>query len=315
MLPERVRSVLDRGVFSHVAVSTPAGPHLTPTVFAVAGDRVWVTTSRGTVKARSWRRDDRVSALVRAGDEAVSFVGRATWHDALDPSTWMRSALEAPLVALATARFTAKNARFFAGYAVDANRVPLAWTPPGRVFVELELERTALLERHRVVETWGDWPETRPSRTSFTRRRAGSGALDALPEDLRLALGEEGVGALAIEGEDGGAVLPVAWRLDAGALVAVATADAFAIAGATTAAPRVALTLDRPSSWRARFMLGAMVRGVGEVAALDRLTSGARAAREIARAASMGERAVVVTVRPARYVWWRGWHSGTVSAA
>jgi Pyridoxamine 5'-phosphate oxidase len=311
MLAPRVRSVFDRGVFCHVAVSTASGPHLTPMVFAVAGDRIWVTTSRGTVKARTWRHDDRVVGLVRAGEDAVAFGGRAIRHDALDPSTWTRSLLESPLVALATARFTTRNARFFAGYAVDANRVPLAWTPPGRVFVALELERTALLERGHVVETWGEWSHAVPSRSAFARRRASDGALIGLPADLREALGDGGDGALALAGAAGGAVIPAAWRLERGGLFAVVSKDAVALAGATTASPRVALTLDRPSSWRARHMLGAMVRGTGEIAVLDRLTSGVQAARALAH----GEGDVVVTVRPERSVWWRGWESGTVDAA
>jgi pyridoxamine 5'-phosphate oxidase-like protein len=310
MLAPRVRTVLDRGVFCHVAVETSSGPHLTPTVFAIAGDRIWVTTSRGTVKARTWRRDDRVTGLVRAGDDAVAFGGCAIRHDALDPSTWMRSLLEGPLVALATARFAARNARFFAGYAVDANRVPLAWTPPGRVFVELELERTALLRSGRVVETWGEWPDALPSRSRFSRPRS-DGALDGLPDDLRAALGDGGDGALAVRGGSGGAVIPATWRVERGVLYAVVSREALALAGPTTASPRVALTLDRPSSWRARHMLGAMVRGTSEIAVIDRLTSGAQAARALA----YGDGDVVVTVRPERSVWWRGWESGTVDAA
>ena len=54
-LPMPVRRLLERGAFCHVAATTPAGPHVTPMVFAEAGGRVWVTTSRGSVKARAWR--------------------------------------------------------------------------------------------------------------------------------------------------------------------------------------------------------------------------------------------------------------------
>ena len=47
-VPAPVRRVLEQGDFCHVAALTPKGPHVTPTVFATAGDRVWVTTSRGS---------------------------------------------------------------------------------------------------------------------------------------------------------------------------------------------------------------------------------------------------------------------------
>src|SRR6185503_20372879 len=129
----------------------------------------------------------------------VAFAGRATWHDALEPSSWARSLLEAPMLALATARFTAKNGRFFAGYAIDASHVPFAWTPPGRVFVELTLDRWALIRRDRVRETgWDDLsdrlPHDPPSRTSFRLRRAGAAPLAPLPVDVRTPLRSSGRG-------------------------------------------------------------------------------------------------------------------------
>jgi hypothetical protein len=155
-IPDPAARLLDAGEFCYVAASTPAGPHVTPMVYAVAGERLWVTTSRRSVKARAWRDDPRVAGLVRVGSDALMFTGTATTHDALSPRSWRRSLSEAPMLAVASARFTRKNARFFAGYAFDARKVPLAWTPPGRVFVELEIERTALLEGDG-LETWGDW--------------------------------------------------------------------------------------------------------------------------------------------------------------
>jgi hypothetical protein len=78
----------------------------------------------------------------------------------------------------------------------------------------------------------------------------------------------------------------------------------------------VALEVDRPSAWRARHMVGAMIRGQGEIAVLDRLTSGARSAAAVVRAAGVDPPAgaAVVRIRPSRFVWWRGWRSGTVAA-
>src|SRR6266545_4823840 len=121
-LPPEFERILERGAFCSIAAETRRGPHLTPLVFAWSDGRVWLTTSCGSVKAWAWR--------------AVTFTGRAAAYDVLDPSTWIRTAVRMPAVTAASVRFTAKNARFFAGYAVDARRVPLAWTPPGRVFVE-----------------------------------------------------------------------------------------------------------------------------------------------------------------------------------
>ena len=52
-----VQTVLDQGRFCAVATTTPRGPHCTPLVFASSGARVWLTTSRRSVKARSWKAD------------------------------------------------------------------------------------------------------------------------------------------------------------------------------------------------------------------------------------------------------------------
>jgi nitroimidazol reductase NimA-like FMN-containing flavoprotein (pyridoxamine 5'-phosphate oxidase superfamily) len=315
MLPPDVRAALDRGVFCHVAASTPLGPHVTPMVFAVAGGRLWVTTSRGSVKARAWREDSRIAGLVVAGLEAVAFAGVAARHDALDASTWSRSAREGPLVTLAAARFTRKNARFFAGYAVDAHRVPLAWTPPGRVFVELRPDRLVRFEEGRPVSGWpGDVGAVTVSGSErFRIAREGPPTLDALPGDVRRELGESGAGVLAIEGRDGPVALPARWTAEGASLFAVLPEDRLALADPAGTAPRVALEIDQPSSWRARDMLGAMVRGRGEIAAPNRLVSGREgAARVAARAGVDPDGAAVVTLRPDRLVWWRGWDTGTV---
>jgi Pyridoxamine 5'-phosphate oxidase len=314
ILSPDVRGVMDRGIFCHVAACTALGPHVTPMVFAVAGDRLWVTTSRGSVKARAWRDDPRVAGLVVAGSEAVAFAGVAARHDALDASTWSRSMREGPLVTLAAARFTRRNARFFAGYAVDAHRVPLAWTPPGRVFVELLPERIVRLDEGRPVRGWdGVGGGTVTGGARFRIARAGPPALDALPDDVRREFDDAGPAALAVEGRDGPVVLPARWTVEGASLFAVLREDRLALAGSPGTAPRVALEIDRPSSWRARDMMGAMARGRGEIVAPARLSSGAEgAARLAARAGVEPDDAAVVTVRPDRLVWWRGWDSGTV---
>ena len=313
--PTPVRRLLEDGDFCHVAAVTPAGPHVTPMVFAAAGDRVWVTTSRGSVKARAWRDDPRVAGLVRAGERMVSFAGTVATYDLLDPETWGRSLRDGPLLALASARFTRKNARFFAGYAVDAHNVPFAWTPPGRVFAELRIERSAVLEDGRVASVWGDWGVEVEGAARFRAVRAGEPPLERLPADVSGDLGASGDGALGLSTPDGPVVLPVRWLADGGAVYAVLPEETLALAGGGPTA-RAALQIDRPSWWRAREMVGAMVRGEGEIAVVRGLTSGGRSASAlVARAGLEPEEAALVRMRPERLVWWRGWSSGTVTVA
>jgi nitroimidazol reductase NimA-like FMN-containing flavoprotein (pyridoxamine 5'-phosphate oxidase superfamily) len=310
VVPAPVRAILERGAFCHVGARTPAGPHVTPMVFAAAGGAVWVTTSRGSVKARAWRADPRVAGSVRDGDRAVAFAGAVTTYDLLEPESWGRSLSHGPPLALAGARFTSKNARFFAGYAVDAHQVPFAWMPPGRVFAEIHIERSAVLEAGRVASAWGEWGDALEGVERFRAARAGDPVLSSVPGQ---PLGSEGVGALGLETAGGPVVLPVGWAAEGGGLYAVLPGETLALAEAK-GTPRVALAIDRPSTWRAREMVGAMVRGEGEIAVASRLATGARSAARIARLAGLEDAgAAIVRVRPASVVWWHGWTSGTVS--
>lgn len=312
-LPPDVARILERGSFCHVAAETSRGPHVTPLVFALHGGRLWLTTSRGSVKARAWKADPRVAGLVRAGDLSVSFTGDVRTYDALDPGTWGRSLAGAPTLTGAAARFTRKNARFFAGYAVDAKRVPLAWTPPGRVFVEIRPDRAAVLDGAGVAETWGAWERGLDSHPTFRATRAKDDPLAGLPEDVSGSVGRDGAGALAIQGPWGSVVLPVGWVVDAAGLFGALPAAFLELAGAEADA-RVALTVDHASWWRARNMVGAMAQGAGGFFVLDRLGSGARSAEtRVVLAGVDPEGAALVRIEPRRLVWWRGWSSGTVA--
>jgi hypothetical protein len=311
----QVVDVLRRGVFCHLASSTPQGPHVTPMVFAEAGGRVWITTSRGSVKARAWRRDPRVAGLVRSSGGSVAFTGTVRTYDLLEPTTWGRSISESPMLAIAALRFTRKNARFFAGYAVDAHHVPLAWTPPGRVFAEFRIERTAMTLDGRLSGTSGAWGNRAHGLDRFRALRAGADPLQRLPEGVRRDLGDGGDGTLALDGDEGLVVLPCSWTVDGSAIYAALRAEVLALAGVEAETP-AALGVDHPSSWRARAMVGAMIRGRGEVAAGGRLSSGAGSFERIARSAGIEPSGgALVRVRPSSVVWWRGWASGTVGTA
>lgn len=313
VVPAPVREILRGGAFCHIASSTRSGPHVTPMVFAVAGGRIWVTTSRGSVKARAWRIDPRVAGMVRA-DEAtvVVFTGSVTTYDLLDPQSWSRSVRESPLIGVAAARFTAKNARFFAGYAVDAHRVPLAWTPPGRVFAELRIERSAVLDDGR-VSAWGEWGDRVIGIERFRASRTGGAPLGGLPAAVRDRLGESGTGVLALQTDDGPVALPARWAVEGSALYAVLEAETLELAEPTTGVA-VSLEIDRASWWRARAMVGAMVRGDGEVAVIRELASGERSATRIVGLSGLDSSdAALVRIRPRSLVWWRGWASGTVA--
>jgi nitroimidazol reductase NimA-like FMN-containing flavoprotein (pyridoxamine 5'-phosphate oxidase superfamily) len=308
-LSTAVQTVLEQGPFCAVATSAPTGPHCTPLVFAYSGGRLWFTTSRRSVKTRAWKVDPSAAGLVRHGDLAVTFTGSATLYDALDRSTWGDAVAGATSIARATAAFSRKNARFFAGYAFDAKQVPFAWAPPGRVFVGIELARTALLDEEGVQEGRGRWAGTSVSHGTFRRSTKGDDPLAALPREVRRSLGAEGDGALTLIGDRGPVVIPVRWRADEHALFAAVPAETLALAVAGPDSP-AALTVDEASAWRARDMVGAMVQGTASIHVLDSLGSGAKIARALATEIDP-EADALVRLAPSRLVWWRGWSGGS----
>jgi hypothetical protein len=240
--------------------------------------------------------------MIRSGEEAVTFRGRARTYDALDPLSWPYAAVAGPRLVRAATRFSLKNARFFAGYAVDASRVPLAWTPPGRVFVGISAVSGALLDlvEGMIAASWGEWD----GEAEVTRYRRSLGhveprrALDLrVPRSVRSAIGNKGEGALALAGRSP-AVVPVRWRRVAREGTYEATLPrAFlelsgaAFGGRARAARGAALTVDRLASWRAAEMAGMLLQGEAETA-------------------PSGPGLALVRLRPRRVVWWQGWSTG-----
>jgi hypothetical protein len=303
-IPGSAREILERGTLCYLAVRTRQGPHLTPVVFAVDGGRIWLTTSRASVKARALRQDQDVAGMVRLGSRLVTFQGRARTYDAFDPLSWPSAAVAGPRLVRAATRFSLKNARFFAGYAVNARQVPLAWTPPGRVFVGIEVVAGGVLDvaQAEVEERWGDWSEG-PSQVSRGRRPPDTTtrALElGVPRAVRSVVGDRGEGALAAGGWP--AVLPVTWRRIARdrAYHAVLPRAFLELAGSRprnrTSPIRAALAVDRLAAWKAADMAGMLLQGDADTSTFE------------------DDRALI-RLRPRRVVWWQGWSSGTVTEA
>jgi hypothetical protein len=313
-LPAEVGALLEKGAFCYLAVRTHHGMHATPVVYAVSDHALWVTTARRSVKTRTWRADRRVAGLVRTEAGSVVFGGTVRPYDLLDPSTWMASAVSAHRITTAAVVFTRRNARFFAGYAVDARKVPLAWTPPGRVFARVQVERIALV-RESGTHTWGPFSPSRSaeSHPSFRSVKAPErAALDGVPNEVRDLVGSGGPAALAVDGHGGPVVLPAAWVLHQGWAYAVLPEAILRLAGVQADCP-ASLTVDHASRWRASAMTGALLQGTAAVFVVDGLRSGAGSASAIVRRAGLDPGgAALVRLRADRVVWWKGWSGGTV---
>jgi hypothetical protein len=318
-LPPSARRVLDAGVLCHLAVATSRGPHLTPVVYVLDGGRLWLTTSRTSVKAGAWRRDPSVAGLVLGTEHAVTFRGRVRTYDVLDPMSWPAAAVAGPRLASAATRFSVKNARFFAGYAVDARRVPFAWSPPGRLFARVELTAGRVLElaRGEVLDGWGEWPAgVRYEAASIQSGRRP--AVDRrVPRGVRTAVGTSGPGALALQARSTLSVLPVAWRrVDGGVYEATGSARVIGLSRADRRAP-AALTVSHASRWRAADMAGMLIQGSAQLFSPRSKSGGPSVRKRLEEGWDEGlvDNAVLVRLRPWRVVWWEGWTSGTVMAS
>jgi hypothetical protein len=214
-----------------------------------------------------------------------------------------------------------KNARFFAGYAVDARRVPFAWSPPGRLFAGIELLAGRVLDTETgdVLEGWGEWA----SGASYARAYAPLGrtrAIDSkVPAAIRSAVGTSGAGALALQSRAQISVLPAAWRRagSEGAFDAVIPQGFVRLARAGPR-PQAALTIGHAARWRAAEMTGMLLQGRAEIFSPTRVRGGAALLRRRVNAMvgeAKWEDPVLVRLRPARIVWWEGWTSGIVRAS
>jgi hypothetical protein len=255
----------------------------------------------------------------------VMFQGGVRTYDAVDPLSWPAATAAAPWLIRAGTRFTFKNARFFAGYAVDAGRVPLSWSPPGRLFARVTPETGWVLdEAGEVVESWGvvDTVPGARFRRSFHGLPRARGVDLGVPAKVRRDLGVSGPGALALDAVTGSAspiTLPVRWRR-------VAAEGVFDVAvprglsELTGAGPEsaAALAVDHASAWRASDMSGMLIRGTGALYAPGETRKGVAELHERIRLAGIRPDAVpdtvLVRLRPSQVVWWRGWFSATVAA-
>jgi nitroimidazol reductase NimA-like FMN-containing flavoprotein (pyridoxamine 5'-phosphate oxidase superfamily) len=317
-VPARAREILDRGTFARLAVSARRNLHLTPLVYAMSGERLWVTTARRSVKALAWERDPSVAGLVGDGADAVAFAGSVTRHDALDVTTWAGSIPRTREIVRASRAFTFRNARFFAGYAVDARRVPLAWTPPGRVFAEIALDRGVVIEDGAATSRWGTWPEA-PSvvvggeafETETPRARF---AFEGVPSPVIARLERGGVGALALRsGARRPVVLPVSFAIERGEVLITVSSELLGAAGGGPSF-EASLEVDAGSTWRARSMVGAFLAGSAEVFVPARVTSGRAAAlRAVEDIRAFAAEDALLRLHTERVTWWEGWSSGTVA--
>jgi hypothetical protein len=283
----RVTEVLDEAELLYVAVAARNGPHVTPAVFDVDGDRLWFVTPRRSVKARVIARHRRVGGLVQLGKWSVMIGGRAR---IVDPLTARGIFSPGRLLDLpfAAAGYLGRNHRHATGTIRDHEAPTLALS---RVLVSVDIRRLALLDAFSVVETWGRW-----SGADLLLRGAPptgtSPDLSTVPPGVRNLLSKDSPVVLGWQSLTSPLALPARWHAGDGELET--SGEAMVLAGGGSASP--ASVCAERSRYRLKSKEGLLLSGAGHA----RLADDGSVAR--------------VSLDARRTTWWKGEERHTIAA-
>ncbi|HYR62084.1 MAG TPA: pyridoxamine 5'-phosphate oxidase family protein [Actinomycetota bacterium] len=249
----RVREVLDDGDLTYLAVRSPRGPHVTPLAFGRQAGRLWLVTSRDSLKVRAISRDPAVGGLVRSGQRSVMWSGRARLVDPLTARGLGTNLLQLPL---AVTGYIVRNFREAAGVVWDR---PVPTLPITKLLITVDLDCVALLQGWSVVAAWGPWSRQDLLGRGTPPRRLPP-PLRAIPPALRqLLLEPDRPAVLGWQTASGPMAIPAVW--DQEQATAVASADAMVLAGASPRGPGC-LTVGR-GECHADAREGLLLRGSG----------------------------------------------------
>jgi pyridoxamine 5'-phosphate oxidase-like protein len=144
----RVLDIARRAPFAHVAVQTAGGPHVTPVLYALTPDRLWLVVQRATLKARVLAARPQVGVLLDAGTEGVAIRGVALLIDPLSPTGLLARAPELARAPCAVPSYLTRNAPELLAFPRD-----LGLRPPDIVFASIRIDELAVVERPAIGET------------------------------------------------------------------------------------------------------------------------------------------------------------------
>jgi hypothetical protein len=278
---------------AYLAVESPSGPMVTPLLFAVQDERLWMVMPRSSAKVAAIEADARVGLAVgRAGDLAV-VQGEAHLVDPLRPSALVSSLPEALLAPRALGRYLTGNLDHLAGILGGAGTGLLS----PRTVAALRPQRALVVRPGAPWWSAGTWPEgARPYTGGDGAPRPSRLPLDGVPDALRSLPSTAGPVVLGWTTTAGPVALPATWD----AAMATVQVDA-ALFAATGCLPqsRACVLFDGTEGTALDGKSGLVLRGRGSAAAAH----GAGA-----------DGAATVTVRTERLSWWHGTDSRSVKA-
>jgi Pyridoxamine 5'-phosphate oxidase len=288
-----VAALLAATPYADVAVATRRGPHATPAAFAAADGRLWVVSSRRTVRVRAIRRTGLASVLVRNGDRSVVVSGAAAVLSPWPPAEAAALAAGAIPATKAAILYTLRNLPIvLAGFAADLVTGAGDPTVYDRVLLGIEADRGVLLDGTEVLDTWGRWRHTAnpaPPRADHRAVPPLDDLLAGVPPVPAAALQRRDTAALGWLSPTGAVILPALGGVEDGRVLVSAAALDVVSAGSRSEACITVHDSDtaRPSGYR-----GVVLRGEGRVT-------------------RRGPRRATVSVQADRVSWWSGFRAGT----
>jgi hypothetical protein len=290
-----VEEIASEAPFAHVAVETARGPHVTPVLYALAGDRLWFTVPRGTLKARVLAKRSRAGILLQAGGVSVVMAGEAKLLDPLRPLSWASRPWESALAPLAIQTFSARNSRELLGFALDRSRMPAQSFPPNLLLAGYEPRRVAVVRGEEVESRRGRWRFEARKRGSPSAgaRRSSRGTLpplEGIPREVAELPRRRGPAVVGWPASGTPLALPAAWDPDSAR--AAVSGDLIALTGIAGEAA-ACIAFDAAEGHRPTGKRGVMLRGRGSVARGGNVTE--------------------VSIQPERVTYWLGFETGTIS--
>jgi hypothetical protein len=180
-LSDPVLSTLEEARQAYIAITSEAGPHVTPDLYAWSGDALWFAMAVTTLKARVLADDPRACVVVSAPGRSILLGGSATLYDPRRVLALGRKAGDLPRTARALTRFTVRNAPDLLAFMRDVASGRLGLRPPPlRVLARLDPDHAAVIQADAIVEGYGGWADA-ASTADLRQDPGGQPAVVALP--------------------------------------------------------------------------------------------------------------------------------------
>lgn len=298
---EGVASLLSGARVARMAVAGRRGPMISSQLFAAAEGRLWMISSRNSVRVRVIRRRPQVSVILRSGRRSAVVCGEAEILAPWGPVEALRLAFAAPAAAHALLGYATRNSTRMIGYLTDMLRIPppMEALPFDRVLIAVTPERGFVWSGVAVTDVLGEWPGSPDDDAAIHIE-----ALPVPPLAFRTGL-PAGIPPWVGSVLDGRQACTLGWEIPDAALALPATWDPAgwraelpaAVAAMVTPGARVAracIAVDRSVALRPTSYTGVLLRGTGRIDA---------------HPAGGPFRVAVATERVS---WWSGFTTGTV---